>query len=170
MGNKKQKQETIDDEINSIRDYSHEMIDKMGEIVWALNEKNDSLSDLLSYTRSYTVEYLSQNGLQSIVETPVQTPSIFVSGEFRRNVYLTVKEALHNIVKHSGANKFDIRVEPGQQLFISIHDNGKGFDEKNIRPYSNGITNMRKRIATLGGHLEIKNTDGSTITLVVPLP
>ena len=64
---------------------------------------------------------------------------MFVSGEFRRNVYLTVKEALHNIVKHSGASKVDIRVEAGKQLFISIHDNGKGFDEKNIRPFSNGI-------------------------------
>ncbi len=170
MGIKKQKQETIEDEINSIRHYSHEMIDKMGEIVWALNEKNDSLSDLLSYTRSYTVEYLSQHGLQSRVETPTQTPTMFVSGEFRRNVYLTVKEALHNIVKHSGASKVDVRVETGKQLFISIHDNGKGFDEKNIRPYSNGITNMKKRIATLGGNLEIKNTDGSTIILVVPLP
>ena len=170
MGIKKQKQETIEGEINSIRHYSHEMIDKMGEIVWALNEKNDSLSDLLSYTRSYAVEYLSQNGLQSIVETPSQAPTTFVSGEFRRNVYLTVKEALHNIVKHSGASKVDIRVETGKQLFISIHDNGKGFDETNIRPFSNGIPNMKKRIATLGGNLEIKNTDGTTIILVVPLP
>ena len=170
MGIKKQKQETIEDEITSIRHYSHEMIDKMGEIVWALNEKNDSLSDLLSYTRSYTVEYLSQNGLQSSIETPIQTPTTFVSGEFRRNVYLTVKEALHNIVKHSGASKVDIRVEAGKHLLISIHDNGKGFDEKNIRPFSNGIPNMKKRIGTLGGSLEIKNTDGSTITLVVPLP
>ena len=95
---------------------------------------------------------------------------LFVSGEFRRNVYLTVKEALHNIVKHSHATKVDIRVETGKHLMISIHDNGKGFDEKNIRPFSNGIPNMKKRIATLGGNLEIKNTDGSTVTLVVPLP
>src|SRR5205085_3526471 len=47
IGIKKQKEEPIEDEISSIRNYSHEMIDKMGEIVWALNEKNDSLVDLL---------------------------------------------------------------------------------------------------------------------------
>ena len=63
IGIKKQKQQPIEEDISKIREYSHEMIDKMGEIVWALNEKNDSLSDLLSYTRSYTVEYLSQNGI-----------------------------------------------------------------------------------------------------------
>ena len=170
IGIKKQKQETIEDEISSIRQYSHEMIDKMGEIVWALNEKNDSLSDLLAYTRSYTVEYLSQNGIQTNVQTPEQIPNLFVTGEFRRNVYLTVKEALHNIVKHSQADKVDIRVETGKQLYICIHDNGKGFDEKNIRPFSNGITSMKKRIASLDGMLEIKNTQGSTVVLVVPLP
>ena len=170
IGIKKQKQETIEAEISSIRHYAHEMIDKMGEIVWALNEENDSLSDLLAYTRSYTVEYLSQNGIQSYVQTPEQIPNLFVSGEFRRNVYLTVKEALHNIVKHAQATTVDIRVETGKQLFISIHDNGKGFDERNIRPFSNGITNMKKRIANLGGNLQITNTEGSKIILVVPLP
>ena len=93
IGIKKQKQQPIEEDISKIREYSHEMIDKMGEIVWALNEKNDSLSDLLSYTRSYTVEYLSQNGIhcaRSIL--PKSFPATFVTGEFRRNIFLTVKE------------------------------------------------------------------------------
>jgi len=169
IGIKEQKNEAIDHEVSSIRFYARDMIDKMGEIVWALNEKNDSLSDLLAYTRAYAVEYLSQNGMQSHVQTPEQVPNLFVSGEFRRNVYLTVKEALHNIVKHSQANTVDIRVETAKQLFISIHDNGSGFDEKRVRPFSNGIANMKKRIGTLGGSLEIKNGRGSTVILVVPL-
>jgi signal transduction histidine kinase/ligand-binding sensor domain-containing protein len=170
IGIKKQKQEPIEDEVSSIRDYSHQMIDKMGEIVWALNEKNDSLSDLLAYTRAYAVEYLSQNGIKATVETDEQFLNLFVSGEFRRNIYLTVKEALHNIVKHSRATDVSICVETNKQLFISIHDNGTGFDEKNIRPFSNGITNMKKRIESLGGKLDIKDTDGSTVTFTVPLP
>lgn len=166
---KKQRQETIGDEVTSIRHYAHDMIDKMGEIVWALNEKNDSLSDLLAYTRAYAVEYLSQNSIQTDVQTPELIPNLFVSGEFRRNVYLTVKEALHNIVKHSQAGKVDILVEAGEELFISIHDNGTGFDQRDVRPFSNGLANMKKRIADLGGHLEIKNTEGSTVILEVPL-
>ncbi len=62
IGIKKQKQIPFEEDITRIREYSHEMIDKMGEIVWALNEKNDSLSDLISYTRSYAAEYLAQSG------------------------------------------------------------------------------------------------------------
>ncbi|HET6723983.1 MAG TPA: two-component regulator propeller domain-containing protein, partial [Chitinophagaceae bacterium] len=55
IGMKRQKHLSIEEEVSSIRSFSDEMIDKMGEIVWALNEKNDTLNDLLSYTRSYAV-------------------------------------------------------------------------------------------------------------------
>ena len=169
IGIKEQKKEKIETEISGIRHYSNEMIDKMGEIVWALNERNDSLSDLLAYTRAYTVEYLSQNGIQTDIRTPDHVPNLFVSGEFRRNVYLTVKETLHNIVKHSEANRVEMSMEVGKQLFFKIHDNGKGFDEGNIRPFSNGISNMKHRMARLGGSLEISSSDGSTIIVRVPL-
>lgn len=170
IGIKKQRQLPIEEDIDKIRAYSHDMIDKMGEIVWALNEKNDSLSDLLAYARAYTVEYLSQNAIESDIQTAEHLPNVFVSGEFRRNIYLTVKEALHNIVKHSQATHVKVNVETNKELFISIHDNGIGFDEKNTRPFSNGIANMKKRIESLGGSLEIKNTEGSTIIITVPLP
>jgi signal transduction histidine kinase/ligand-binding sensor domain-containing protein len=170
IGIKKQQQEPIEEDISKIREYSNDMIGKMGEIVWALNEKNDSLSDLLSYTRAYAVEYLSQNGINPVVTSPEQFPTSFVSGEFRRNIYLTVKEALHNIVKHARAKQVDIHIETDRYLFISISDDGIGFDEKNIRPFSNGLTNMKKRMERMDGNLEIKNGNGITVILKVPLP
>ncbi|HEY0355655.1 MAG TPA: two-component regulator propeller domain-containing protein, partial [Flavisolibacter sp.] len=91
IGLKKQQHQPIEEEISKIREYSHHMIDKMGEIVWALNEKNDSLSDLLSYTRAYAMEYLSQNGILCEVDMPENLQGLFVSGEFRRNIFLSVK-------------------------------------------------------------------------------
>ncbi len=175
IGIKKQQQLPFEDEITGIRDYSHEMIDKMGEIVWALNEKNDSLNDLMSYTRSYAVEYLLQAGICCKVEEPDDIPSRFVSGEFRRNVYLTIKEALHNVVKHARAEQVCIRVEIRQLLTIVIQDDGIGFDKNNIRPFSNGLQNMHKRIKDIGGTLQIlpasetAGTTGTTVRLSVPL-
>jgi signal transduction histidine kinase/ligand-binding sensor domain-containing protein len=170
IGIKQQQHEPIAEEISRIRTYSHEMIDKMGEIVWALNEKNDSLSDLLVYTRSYAVEYLMQHGIRCTVEIPDQFPSLFVSGEFRRNVYLVVKEALHNVVKHAHAKVVIIEMKTDSVLFISIHDDGTGFDEMHTRPYSNGLNNMKKRIAGIGGKLEIQRENGTTVILSAPLP
>jgi signal transduction histidine kinase/ligand-binding sensor domain-containing protein len=170
IGIKKQLQQPIEEDISSIRQYSHDMIDKMGEIVWALNEKNDSLSDLLAYTRSYGVEYLSQHGIHCTVNAPDQFPATFVSGEYRRNIYLTVKEALHNIVKHAQATEVVINIGISDQLSISITDNGIGFIPTGIRPYSNGLSNMKKRMQNIGGKLEIGHEKGTSVKLLSPMP
>jgi signal transduction histidine kinase len=169
IGIKKQKLEPVEEDIDKIKQYSHEMIDKIGEIVWALNEKNDSLIDLLAYTRVYAMQYLSENGIQCTVETPGQLPSLVISGEFRRNIYLTVKEALHNVVKHARAKEVIIHIEMDHSLFISISDDGNGFDQNNIRPYGNGLNNMKKRIESIEGTLQWKNGNGTTVEFSVPL-
>ena len=169
IGIKKQLQQPIDEDIVKIKEYSHEMIDKMGEIVWALNEKNDTVSDLLAYARSYSVEYLSQNGIACTISAPEFFPSDFVTGEFRRNIFLTLKEALHNVVKHSRASAVSIKLSVNNGLAIEIHDNGIGFDKTNIRIFSNGITNMKKRMAEIKGEFRISNEQGTLIKIKAPL-
>jgi signal transduction histidine kinase len=170
VGMKNTKLQPIGEDIRLISNYANEMIGKMGEIVWALNEKNDSLSDLLSYTRAYAAEYLLNNGISCKVDAPAIFPSVFVSGEFRRNIYLTIKEALHNIVKHSGADNVLLTIQIGKNLTILIKDNGSGFDNMNIRPFSNGLNNMQKRMSDISGSLEIIQKKGTGIILTVPLP
>jgi signal transduction histidine kinase len=169
IGIKKQQQQPIGEDIIKIREYSHEMIDKMGEIVWALNEKNDSLSDLLSYTRSYTVEYLSQNGIQCRIIMPDALPVILVSGEFRRNIFLAVKETLHNIVKHAQATLTSINIETGKSLIVTIQDDGIGFNQGETRPYSNGLINIKKRMNDIGGTVKIESENGTSICMTGPL-
>jgi signal transduction histidine kinase/ligand-binding sensor domain-containing protein len=169
IGIKKQRQLPFEEDISKIMEYSHEMIDKMGEIVWALNEKNDSLSDLLSYTRSYTVEYLSQSGIMCSIDSPDVFPMSFVTGEFRRNIFLSVKEILHNIVKHAQANQVTITIQIDPGLCINIIDDGIGFDPAKTRPYSNGLINIKKRMTDIGGIMEIETRNGTMIKLKAPL-
>jgi signal transduction histidine kinase/ligand-binding sensor domain-containing protein len=169
IGIKKQLGIPVEEEIQHIRSYSHEMIDKMGEIVWALNEKNDSLSDLFAYTRAYAVAYLSEHGIISRVTSPDEFPAAEVSGEFRRNMYLSVKEALHNIIKHAQATIVHLQFDLTDEFIIRIRDDGVGFDAGNRRPYSNGLLNMKKRMSDIGGHMEIEHGHGTTITLSAPL-
>ena len=169
IGIKKQQQQPIEEEISKIREYSHTMIDKMGEIVWALNERNDSLSDLLSYTRSYAVEYLSENGISYKVDMPENLSNQFVSGEFRQNIFLSVKEILHNIVKHAQANSVVITFSATNFLIIEIKDDGIGFDQNEIKPFRNGLININKRMKEMGGKMEIENKKGTMMRLIVPI-
>ena len=168
IGIKKQMQQPIEEDISKIREYSHEMIDKMGEIVWALNEKNDTLSDLLSYTRSYTVAYLEQNGLTCHFEEPDDIPQDYVTSEFRRDIYLTVKESLHNIVKHAEATEVFININITNCLGIQIKDNGVGIDSTQDKSFGNGLLNMNARIRELKGRFEIINKNGTEINILVP--
>jgi signal transduction histidine kinase/ligand-binding sensor domain-containing protein len=168
IGIKKQQQQPIEEDVIKIREYSHQMIDKMGEIVWALNERNDSISDLIAYTRAYAMEYLSQSGIDCTVELPKETNPYCVSGEFRRNIFLSMKEILHNIVKHAQASCVVINIEIKKELIITVKDNGKGFGKDKIRPFSNGLYNVEKRMKDINGRSEIKIDNGTAVILFAP--
>jgi signal transduction histidine kinase/ligand-binding sensor domain-containing protein len=159
-------------DIDKIMDHSSELVDKMNEIVWAMNEKNDSLGDLLVYIRSYAKEYCEESGLQCEIMQPDNIPVVFVSGETRRHVFLTIKESLHNIVKHAGASEVKMDFYVNASLSVIIRDNGKGFDSMNGRneKHGNGLKNMRKRIESMGGSFKIYSISGAVIDINIPLP
>jgi signal transduction histidine kinase len=163
IGIKKQKEQPIEEDVTRIREYAHQMIDNMGEIVWALNEKNDSLSDLIAFTRAYSIDYLMQNDIACEANMPDRLEQRFVSGEFRRNIFLSVKETLHNVVKHSGATKVIISIQTGEKIRISIQDNGRGFNPDAVRSFSNGLGNIVKRMKDIGGFAEISSHSGTLV-------
>ena len=155
--------------LQKISSYSEEMMEKMGEIVWALNQRNDSMNDLLGYTRSYAVDYLTTHDINCHFHAPTEHPEIFASGEMRRNIFLSVKEVLHNIVKHAEASSVDITITINKELFILIHDNGKGINLENTRKFGNGLNNIKKRMAEIGGSAKFKKESGTSVLLQVSL-
>lgn len=165
----KHHQEKQDADIDKIESYSKDMLNKMGEIVWALNEKNDTLGDLMAYTREYAAGYLAQHGVRCRISIPDVLPQNFVRGEFRRNVFLAVKEALHNIIKHAGASEVHLRMIVGRTFRVEIADDGKGFNSEHQQEKGNGLANMRKRIEVLNGHFSIKSESGTVIDMEIPL-
>jgi len=87
-------------------------------------------------------------------------------------VYLVVREALHNVVKHSGATKVCISINlNGRRFVIHVKDDGNGFDPDNLHFQGNGLNNMKKRIADIGGEFQLTGTigDGTEIRLAVPV-
>lgn len=155
--------------LQKISSYSEEMMDKMGEIVWALNQQNDSMNDLLGYTRAYAMDYLTTHDIHCDFHAPLEHPEIFASGEMRRNIFLSVKEVLHNVVKHAQATSVDITVIIGKDLCILIHDNGKGINLETVRKFGNGLNNIKKRMVEIGGSAKFRNENGTSVVLQVSL-
>ncbi|PWU04620.1 MAG: hypothetical protein C5B52_01280 [Bacteroidetes bacterium] len=160
---------TLKQELEKITNYSVEMVEKMGEIVWALNEKNDTIADLIAFTRSYATDYLSNNGVECVVHAPDELPQKYIDGEKRRNIFLAVKECLHNVVKHASATKVDFRIYINNHLEMEIQDNGKGIDLTQKRRFSNGIDNIKSRMASLHGNASFENHNGTRVLLTIPL-
>lgn len=161
--------EITKDDIRKMQNTSSELMEKMNEIIWAMNEKNDTLEDLLFYSRNYAVKYCEENNLTCTVSLPDPIQKMPVSSELRRNVFLIFKESLHNIVKHSGAKKVTITIQTEINLEVTIEDNGKGIlDAQNIIS-GNGLLNMQKRIISMNGNFRYFNSHGFTILFSVPL-
>lgn len=151
-------------EIEKISHSANELLDKMNAIIWSMSSSNDTLGNMIAYIRSYALEYLEDSNLKANINIPTGLPEIEVPGKIRRNVFLVVKEALHNIVKHAQATEVDIVMEQHEQGFsLTIHDNGVGIDLDNIRTFGNGLNNMKKRMEDVNIQFEIWNNNGTTI-------
>jgi len=158
-------------ELDKIAATAKELLLKMSEIVWALNHHNDTLPSLAAYIRRYAVGFFEDSDLRCHFNIP-DLPDAPLSGETRRNVFLVVKESLHNILKHAGASKVEIDFSlKNNNLEIKIRDDGQGFDESALAKAGNGLRNMEKRMRSTGGSFDIESTtgEGTTVRLGLPL-
>jgi signal transduction histidine kinase/ligand-binding sensor domain-containing protein len=159
--------------ISQISEISGSVVDEMSEIIWAMNPRNDTLDSFTSYVRQYASSYLETAGIDGKYAFPFEIPPWPMSSELRRNLFLTVKEAMHNIVKHSGAGKMRMQLNFKDNLLqIIITDDGKGFIIENAKAWGNGLINMRKRIEESGGRFVISSEKGkgTRIELSANLP
>lgn len=147
---------------------SNDLIQKMNEIVWALNINNDSLQSLIAYTRQYAVSYLDDLEIRCRFITPENIPDIPVNGKNRRSIFLLVKESLNNVAKHADASEVSIDVRIAKSLHITIVDNGVGIEPESVGK-GNGLVNMRRRVQNLKGEMEILNGKGTTVVFDIPV-
>ena len=155
-------------EIDKISRSANDLLGKMNTIIWTMVSSNDTLESLVAYIRAYAVDFFENSTLQCQFDLPAQIPALAMSGEKRRNVFLSVKESLNNIIKHSQASVVTIRMKTDDEVFISISDNGIGINMDQLRRFGNGMKNMQKRIASVGGKCSIESHQGTRITFTMP--
>jgi signal transduction histidine kinase len=156
--------------LGQISDTSRGVMEEMSQIIWALNPKNDTLEGLIAYIRRFAYEYLEPASVNCSFDLPEVLPNVILSVEVRRNVYLVVREALHNVVKHSGATKVLISLKMNGHWFrMMVKDDGRGFDPGKLEFPGNGLINMKKRMNDIGGEFLIRSKakEGTEIELVV---
>lgn len=113
------------------------------------------------------VQTIKQTGLSCRLE--VDDVPANLSPEVRLGIYRIVQEALHNVVRHSGADEAVVRLETvDNQIRVTIRDNGSGFDpEKAIRPTSLGLLSMKERADAIGATFQIVSRPGGGTAIVI---
>ncbi len=153
-------------EIEKISSSANELLNNMNAIIWTMNSSNDSFGNMVAYVRSYAIEYFENTGIHCSVTVAEHLPEMAVNGAIRRNVFLVIKEALNNVLKHSKATevKLILKIE-NTSISLIIQDNGTGIDFDNLRKFGNGLKNMKDRMKKSGIGFFIENNNGTMIIL-----
>ncbi len=146
-------------ELQKISHLANDLVDNMRQIIWSMNTENSLLSDLVHYIKSYAVDYLDLYHIKFTYSQKCDLQNKNLSGSERRNIFLTVKECLHNVVKHAEASEviMEWNCSDTHQI-ITVIDNGKGIHVSENNNQGNGVRNMQKRMNQLGGEVIINSS------------
>jgi signal transduction histidine kinase len=93
--------------------------------------------------------------------------------------YQVAREALSNVIRHSGAARAEVAVEKrGDRVVLTIFDNGKGIAEAAAedkfadRAHDGiGLSGLGERLEMMGGRVSIESREGATrVTAEIPEP
>ncbi len=145
-------------ELDMIKGSTEAIVNNIGNIIWALNPINNTTENLLGYIREYAYDFLEIHGIKSYFSFPEELQSFALAHEVRTHIFMVIKEALHNIVKHAKATSVTlIIIIEAHKFSCTIKDDGVGFSENNKNNFGNGLRNMQQRISEIGGVFNIQS-------------
>jgi signal transduction histidine kinase len=157
-------------EMNKIYTMLTDLSDKIREVIWSLNVDNDSLENLLYYIQFQATKVFQYSDIEFDTEMPDTLPAIVINGVMRRNVYLVIKELLHNALKHSQAKAVNLDFKIlHDNLIINIQDNGIGIKNTKGMPDSMGLKSINHRVHMLKGKIVMTSENGTKIHIKIPL-
>ena len=113
---------------------------------------------MVAYIRNFCADFLGEAGIQMTFTEPERE----LKGIIRRNVYQSVKEAVHNVVKHAEVSRVELAIATVEnELHILIRDNGKGM--------SNDLRNMHKNIEAVKDQITWRTNSGTEISIQAPM-
>jgi signal transduction histidine kinase len=157
--------------LEQIADTARGLVDSMGDIVWAINPRRERASDLIQRMRRFAGDTASGRGVALKFRAPEEAQERRLDLNLRRQVYLVFKEAVNNVVRHSGCREAEVELAiKGGWLALVVTDDGCGFD-LGANGQGHGLDSMRARAEDVGGTLEVESAPGggTTVRLRVPL-
>lgn len=142
----------------------------MRDIIWLINPEKDQMEDLQFKLKQIASQLLVDIPFKFYADTQSQKRAL--SLHTRRNTVFIFKEILHNIIKHSGAEKVEIRLShQAGKLILFVSDNGRGFDPSGIDGEGIGLKSINKRCDEINARLQIDSSpaEGTRFDIRIPI-
>lgn len=112
-------------------------------------------------------------GTETDIQVEVRGPERELASQTWHEVYGLCREALANAVRHAEARCIKVTLNRGDELQLSVLDDGRGIDPtvaRHGRGGHYGIQGMRERAAAVGGTLDVVagQPAGTEIALTIP--
>lgn len=142
----------------------------MSDIVWAIRPDNEKLENLLARMREFIGQTMEPQQIKTVLEADEKSMQLSLPMEMRKELLLVYKEAMNNVLKHSGATAVTVQMKvQDKELLLKIDDNGHW--KPNHQSSGTGTYSMKQRAAAMNGGIAIDGTaTGTSVTLKVPLP
>ncbi|MFD1205111.1 MULTISPECIES: sensor histidine kinase [Sporosarcina] len=154
----------------SPKDAERELLDIRKTASTALKEVRELLADMRSTKLSDELLRAQQILAAAEIELKVTGSSVIahVPTNFENVLAMCFKEAVTNVVKHSGATVCHVTIEQSEdRISIAIHDNGSGL--KGMNAPGSGLKGMRERLEFVNGTLRIDEDNGTKLTIEMPV-
>ncbi len=161
--------DTTSEQLGTIAGISRGAVSTMKDVIWSIDSRNDTMGGMIYYMQEHLHNMLIPANIDFELTHDGLADDEKLDMNFRQNVYLTFKEAVNNVVKHSGASRVTIRLEKENGWFIMrVEDDGKGVADKKYNA-GQGMHNMHLRAKRLKASLDIVSDKGLKIVLKVPM-
>ena len=153
--------------IIKIANQSKTIQQNISDIVWSIRPDTDNIESLYTRMREFASQTLEPLEITFTINTDKTVQEKNIPMAARRELLLIYKEAINNIVKHSGAKIVDIKFTcNNKQLCMSISDNGVWKGDSS----GTGTKSMKQRAASLGGSFNINNDNNNTeVVTIIPI-
>ncbi len=155
--------------LQRIGNQSARMMEDMGDMVWSINPRNDSMKQIIIRMREFAAEVFELKNIEyRFSETVVE--ELTLNAEQRKNLFLIFKETINNATKYSNASRIEINLQQqDHSLVLLIKDNGQGFDDQTTKT-GNGLRNIRERAKEINGTISLKSGVGEGTEVELRLP
>ncbi len=155
--------------LQKIKEHSGNIMDSMGDIVWAINPVNDTFEKLSARMKEFASEILEPLSIRYSFNIDPALNRLRLDPAKKKDIFLIFKESVNNAAKYSGCSRIDISIsQSNKRITIDITDDGKGFNASGRN--GNGLNNIRARAGSLSGNAEITSEQGKGTRVYVDLP